>query len=214
MSSRVRRSKRAEPSAELLSAPQTPAPVATDAQHVPPAPAPARAGQRERCLDASMPDQPGQPSELRVLERWPARLLLELPAGWTLLCSHEQGRRFLVTTRQSVYAAARRRGESVMHGEHWLALLEAAGQQRACLALGQWLTPSFPPPRLHGPFDLPPQPLLRALGPQLELEPVRELSVREVLAHFGAVLEQLDPDGSPPSPDGSAPSHALTPELL
>lgn len=140
--------------------------------------------------------------ELAAVVEWPAAWLVELPAAFTLLVEHRDSRRrFLVTTSRTRYTAARQAGDPVAHGDEWLALAKAAAEGRACLAVGQWLVPSFPPPARPEPPDwtLPPQPLMRALGGDGpspgdgDWLPSSPATVAGVLEHFGLRALALDP---------------------
>lgn len=173
----------------------TPPPPPAEAPSVPLPPPEPRAPSPQR---ASTEAETG---DLAVLLGWQAYWLLELPRAWTLSCRHESGRTFRITTSRTTYELCRRQGLAVLHGEEWLAMLKAAGQGRACLAVGQWLTPSMPPPDLDQPFDLPPQPLRAALGGDWDLleHPMQHLTTRQVLTWFGCVAQTLDQPMSSPS---------------
>ena len=123
-------------------------------------------------------------SELLTLR---AAWLTRLPAACTLACTCE-GQALLVTTSKHAFAVAQRLRVPVAHGEHWVAMVDAAAGNRAALACRQWLLRSE---WIH------PLSLFAALGtmpaqPRLDV-PSCKLTVAQVLEHFALELREVDP---------------------
>lgn len=133
---------------------------------------------------------PRQPAEvLRGCLVWPAANWLGLPASWSMLVAHAGGQAALITTRAADYHLARSRRWAVAAGDDWLALASAAADERACLAVEQWLDDGWS----VDPWRLAPQSLAACLGPAVD-RPVIGVTTQEVLAHFALTLIDLDPE--------------------
>lgn len=137
-----------------------------------------------RAIAAVLPAA-GTPAALRLaeVEGFPARLLPELPAQWSLIARALHARvRLLVTTSPLDYGAARARAWNVITGPEWLALTHAAEQARGnYFALHTWLETK----RVDPTFEITEE---IAAGGYVTPEPVMPLTVERVLQAWGMQL--------------------------
>jgi hypothetical protein len=141
----------------------------------------------------------------------PAQALRGLPDPCTLVCRaadlNGKLQTFWVTTSREHHSAARRSFLPALHGHEWTALVIAAADARATLALSQWLTPEA--------YGVRPMWYARGTvydlcgGGLLATESTRgwdavdlRVTVGDVLEHFRAELVDIDPPLTAARPEG------------
>lgn len=149
------------------------------------------------------PDRDPVAADLRRVAALPSALLRRLPQAATLVCSALDlagaRRGFWVTTSRPHWDAARSARYAVANGHEWLALCLAAENAACKLALAQRLTPgmfceSGSPWLLRGSlYDLTGGEIRPTESARIWDAYPFDLTVGEVLAHFGGELVDVDP---------------------